>query len=210
MIGQDAYPFEASNFQEGGTFPLDGSEAEAPAIVPPGDGVGTLLALDPHLKLPYSLEWNAAVEQGLGQSQAVTLSYVGSVGRRLLQTSEVLAPNPIYASAILVGNTAYSQYDALQVQFQRRLSSGLQALASYTWSHSIDNASASSLGNAANGANPASDPNANRGPLDFDIRNAVSAAATYDVPFPSMMRSPPRSYLAGRSRVWCRRVPRPR
>ena len=184
VIGQDAYPFEATTFANGGTFPLEGTAAAAPSIVAPGDGSGTLLAFDPHLKLPYSLEWNAAIEQGLGKEQALTLSYVGAAGRRLLQTTDLLSPNQNYAAAILVGNTAYSQYDALQVQFQRRLSGGLQALASYTWSHSIDNASASSLGNAANGSNPAVDPSANRGPSDFDIRNAFSAAATYELPSP--------------------------
>jgi hypothetical protein len=71
----------------------------------------------------------------------------------------------------------------LQLQFQRRLSHGLQGLASYTWSHSIDTASAGSLGSAAN-ALSAMNANANRGPSDFDIRNTFSAALTYDIPAP--------------------------
>jgi hypothetical protein len=71
------------------------------------------------------------------------------------------------------------------MQFQRRLLHGLQALASYTWSHSIDTASAGSeYGNQANALAPGIDPNANRGPSDFDIRNAVSVGMTYDIPAP--------------------------
>src|SRR6185312_1434879 len=75
-----------------------------------------------------------------------------------------------------------SDYDALQVQFQRHLISGFQALASYTWAHSIDTASAgSAFGNQANALLP-SDPKANRGSSDFDIRNAFSAGLTYTIP----------------------------
>jgi hypothetical protein len=77
-----------------------------------------------------------------------------------------------------------SGYNALQIQFQRRLSGGLQALTSYAWSHSIDTASAGSFGNGANAALPALNPVANRGSSDFDIRNAFSAALTYEIPAP--------------------------
>jgi hypothetical protein len=89
--------------------------------------------------------------------------------------------------ADLIGNTATSAYNALQVQFQRRLSHGLQALASYTWSHSIDDASAGSAsGNPANTSAPGFDPNINRGPSDFDIRHAFSVGSTYDIPMSKM------------------------
>jgi hypothetical protein len=82
----------------------------------------------------------------------------------------------------LVTNAGSSDYNALQLQFQRRLSRGLQALASYSWSHSIDTASA---GSVASGSNALSlNSKVNRGPSDFDIRNASSIALTYDVPAP--------------------------
>jgi hypothetical protein len=76
-------------------------------------------------------------------------------------------------------NAATSDYHALQLQFQRRLSRGLQALASYTWSHSIDIASADS---AFNLPTTKIDPGIDRGSSDFDVRHSFSAAATYDVP----------------------------
>jgi hypothetical protein len=63
----------------------------------------------------------------------------------------------------------------------------LQALSSYTWSHSIDTASAGSYaGNQANALVAGPNPNANRGPSDFDIRHAFSAGLTYDVPGPKV------------------------
>jgi hypothetical protein len=86
----------------------------------------------------------------------------------------------------LTGNTATSDYNALQIQFQRRLPRGLQSLASYTWSHSIDTGSAGTLANAGNTLVPTLNPNANRGPSDFDIRKAFSVGLTYEIPAPKI------------------------
>ena len=88
---------------------------------------------------------------------------------------------PILILAVLVTNAGTSDYNALQLQFHRQMSHGLQALASYTWSHSIDTASAGSFGNGSNLVSELNS-NVNRGPSDFDIRNAFSMALTYDVP----------------------------
>ena len=123
-----------------------------------------------------------AFEQALGGQQTISVSYVGSAGSRLLQSAFAFSPNPNIGAAILVGNSASSNYNALQLQFQRRLSHGLQALGSYTWSHSIDDASAGSTGVFSNLLVLGLNPNANRGPSDFDTRNTFSAGITYDVP----------------------------
>ncbi len=191
QISVGVYPFGGLNFIPGpifgGTaqFPLSTSDAAPPPITPPkGDNNVALFGFDPQLQLPYTLEWNVALEQALGRQQTISASYIGSVGRRLVQTESVFSPNPTISSAQLVTNSGTSDYTALQIQFQRRLSRGLQALASYTWSHSIDTASAGSVfgDNGANTLVPGPNPNANRGPSDFDIRNAFSAGVTYDIP----------------------------
>ena len=143
-IFNGSYPFEGINLTTwpgnlGGTstFPLSSSEAVPPAITP----AQQIAAFDPHLQLPYTLEWNVALEQSLGRQQTVSASYVGSTGKRLIQSAYVYQPTPSFGSVILIGNTASSDYNALQIQFQRRLSHGLQVLASYTWSHSLDDGS---------------------------------------------------------------------
>lgn len=178
------FPFAGSQITFGGAFPLDPGTSRPPPITAaslasPG---ATLYAFDPNLKLPYTVEWNIAIEQALGVGQAISASYIGSAGRRLLQPANIYAPNTNFASADLLGNTATSDYNALQIQFQRRLSRGFQALASYTWAHSIDDGSAGAFGNYANTAVPGLNASANRGPSDFDIRNAFSTGLTYDVP----------------------------
>jgi hypothetical protein len=160
-------------------FPLSGSETTLPAasIDPPYNG--TVYAFSPDLKLPYTLEWNVAVEQALGEKQTLTLTYLGAGAHRLL--SEYLYyPGQLGNSnftasglAYITRNQASSSYNALQVQYDRHLSKGLQALLSYTWSHSLDN-------NSSNGGN---NEGLLRGNSDFDIRNNFQAAITYDLPF---------------------------
>jgi len=164
----------------GVSFPLTSAQLVVPpaSVAPPYNPV--IYAFDPHLRLPYTLEWNVAIEQALGSSNALTVSYVGSAGRRLLTTFDYFPEslgNPNFNGNVCSGclfitrNGATSDYDALQVQFQRRLSHGLQALASYTWSHSIDEAS-----------NNFFLAELERGSSDFDIRHNLQVALTYDVP----------------------------
>ena len=179
------------------TFPLNSTTAEPPPIsISSLPTSGTFGVFDPHLRLPYTPQWNVSLSQALGTQAMISATYIGSVGRRLLQTTQVLSPNANFSQVSLIANAAASDYDSLQLQFQRRLSRGFQAVASYAWAHSIDTASAgSAFGNNANALLPSS-INQNRGPSDFDIRNAFSAGLTYDVPVP---RSGPRTnvVLAG-------------
>ena len=194
LLISNGYPYGASNsiigpaFGGTATFPFGPSDAAPPPItvanLSPSAG-GTLYAFDPNIKLPYTLEWNVALEQGLGTQQTVSASYIGATGSRLIETAVISAPNPNFGTAQFVTNAGTSDYHALQIQFQRRLSRGLQALASYAWSHSIDTGSAgSAYGNAANALVPGIGANANRGASDFDVRNAFSAGVTYDIPAP--------------------------
>jgi hypothetical protein len=180
------FPF-GSTKPVGGTFPLSDALAAPPDITAdslanPG---GQLNAYDPHIELPYTLEWDFVVEQGIGRDQSLSASYVGASGRRLLQTAYVVFPTPSIFSAQLVSNAGKSDYDAMQLQFQRRLSRGLQILGSYTWSHSIDTASAGSVGSGSNTFDPTLAANQNRGASDFDIRHTFSAGFTYDIPAPT-------------------------
>src|SRR5260370_15340694 len=109
---------------------------------------------------------------------------MGWGGRGLLEAAQLVSPNPNLFQAFLFANTATSSYNALQLQFQRRLSHGLQALSSYTWSHSIDNGSAGSGGNASNMVVSAAHPNPNRRPSYLHNPDVFSAGTTYDRPAP--------------------------
>jgi Carboxypeptidase regulatory-like domain/TonB dependent receptor/TonB-dependent Receptor Plug Domain len=154
------------------SFPVAPAEVSPAIVNPPVAPYGTIYAFPAHLQLPYTLQWNLSLQQALEKSQAVTLSYVGSHASRLLEQNEVnVQPfNPNFGTVFFNQNGLTSDYDAFQAQFQRRLSRGLQALASYTWSHSIDYGSFNL------------DVPYRRGNSDFDVRHNLSGALTYDIP----------------------------
>jgi hypothetical protein len=181
FLALSSYPFGA--FASPGS-PFHLTSPASPLIEPPSaTNFGTFTAFDPKLQSPYTLQWNVAIEQSLGKDQTLTASYVGAVGRRLLQSAQILFPNQNpFAFAALVTNTGSSDYNALQIQFHRQLSHGFQALASYGWSHSIDTASAGSFGDFSNLVAELNS-SVNRGPSDFDVRHAFSMGLTYEVPF---------------------------
>lgn len=191
ILAEASYPYGAFQFVFGTTYPFDANTAKPPAITLQGlsaPGSAPLTAIDPHLRLPYTLEWNLALEQALGKQQSLSASYVGSAGRRLIQTAVVSQPNVNFNSAYLATNAATSDYGALQLQFQRQLRQGLQALASYTWAHSIDTASAGSNFVGSNTFVPGAFAS-NRGPSDFDIRHVFSLGATYQIPSPRLNKA---------------------
>ena len=174
------FPNSATRTMSNVPFPLTIERATPPAFsnTLPASG-GTIRVADRELKLPYTLQGNFSIEQSLGSDQSVTASYVTALGRRLLRQENIRTANLL--SIFVTRNTATSDYHALQLQFQRRLSRNLQALASYTWSHSIDIASTDS------GATPPGgliNPSVDRGSSDFDVRHILSAAISYDIPTP--------------------------
>jgi hypothetical protein len=151
---------------------LSSTQLNIPIVNPPVAPYPPVYAYPTHLQLPYTLQANGSFEQALGKSQALTVSYVGAFGRRLLQLNAVQGGplNPNFTAVQFYRNGLTSDYNALQLQLQRRMSRGLQALASYTWSHSIDY-----------GSTDVSFPY-QRGSSDFDVRHSFSAALSYDPP----------------------------
>lgn len=162
----------------GVSFPATQAQIDAvPAASAAAPYNNCVLGFNPHLRLPYSIQWNLAVEQGLGEKQTLTLNYVGAADRQLLMEEDVF-PATVGNEAFsqnwgvqLVNNGVSGNYNALQVRFQSRLSHGLQSLVSYTWSHSIDDATSNFLIYELE-----------RADSDNDIRQMLNAALTYEVP----------------------------
>ncbi len=144
-------------------------------------------ASDPNLRLPRTWQWNMALQQEFGSNANLTVSYVGSAGRKLLMEKQynVSSLNSAFASGTylyLTTNSASSDYDALQVQYQRALSHGFQGLLTYTWAHSMDDVTSNFWVLEQQ-----------RSVSDNDIRNNFQAAATYEIPV--RMNNKTASYL---------------
>ncbi|HKU76582.1 MAG TPA: TonB-dependent receptor [Pyrinomonadaceae bacterium] len=157
------------------------------------------LAIQRDLRTGYMQHWNLNIERQLGQRNVFEVAYVGSKGTKLLTARDinqpqpsilppglpfVPRPNPQFDDVDLLESRGNSNYHALQARFQRRMSRGLSALASYTWSKSIDDAS--------NFFSSTGDPNfpqnsynvaAERGRSNFDVAHRLSVSYSYALPF---------------------------
>jgi hypothetical protein len=143
-----------------------------------------LIGSVPNLRLPRVYQVSLALEQSLGEKQSLTVTYAGALGRKLFLVETFAPPNTdnLPKGFQAITNSGSSDYNSLQVLFQRHLSRGLQTMASYTWAHSIDTGSFE----AYTVPNATVQPIRNeRGSSDFDIRQSFQAAVSYNIPSPS-------------------------
>jgi hypothetical protein len=168
-----AIGFSATQRLFGAPLPVTPNQLDFPISTTPPFTQASAYAFPAHLQLPYTMQWNVSLEQSLGEKQTLTISYVAANGRRLIgeqQFSFTSTQNPNFTSVYLFNANLTSSYNSLQVKFQRSVARGLQALASYTWSHSIDfGSSATSLPTT-------------RGDSDYDVRHNFSAGMAWDIP----------------------------
>jgi hypothetical protein len=172
VAGYEGMPFSRYEVLNGEPFPVEPSKSMPPPPAELQPPYSSLTVVNPDLKLPYTLQWNLAVEQSLGSNQTLSATYVAALGRRLVMGQTINNPNPDFLVIDMITNSARSDYHSLQLQFQRRLSRGLQTLASYTWSHSIDIVSDENQWISG----------VYKGDSDFDVRHLFSGAITYDLP----------------------------
>jgi hypothetical protein len=143
--------------------------------------------------LPRFIEGNPAVfVPGYVNGQPISNS--GNANQRRLYSGCTLNDSPgscIFSSTGEIASIANSSYNALEVSLQKRFSHGVQFLASYTWSKSIDDASSFNMTGSA--AKPVAGENdlaqnpfdlaAERGLSMFDARNRFVFSYSWDLPF---------------------------
>jgi len=178
--GRSKYLYGADG---GGTYSFPISPADgAPIPFTLNPPYSFVFAFDPHLKDPRVYQWNLTAERALGNTRSLVVSYVGNKGDDLLRRN-MLTPamggNANFGYLDVVTNDAWSNYNALQAQFKQHPWHGLQLIASYTWSHAVDNGSNVNLPNPYTNVY---NPNWDRGNSDFDMRHSFSTAITYELP----------------------------
>ena len=208
-------PFKITNF-------LLGSALGGPVTVPVDPALlvtaitgmppfGSATVYDPtNFRTPFTYEYNLNLQRQLDDKTVVQASYIGSVGRNLIHMQPLnlldpatgAAPNPNFSAGALelIETSAVSHYSALQANVTRRMSHGLELTASYTWAHSLDNASnptGTSIDSSFTGSNPRGF-RAEYASSDFDIRHNLVAAFTYDLPGKSAhLQNPAARFLGG-------------
>ena len=149
---------------------------------------------DPHIKNPYSEQWNFGVQRQVNSSLALRVDYVGSGSHRTNvggQYNTALTPGPgdaqpraLYPYSVptfydrSVGN---GNYNALQVQLDKRYAGGFSYQIAYTWSksESVDDGWFGVEGQVVQ--NPY-DPGASRGLSGTNIPHVFSANTLYEIP----------------------------
>ncbi|MBL8150677.1 MAG: TonB-dependent receptor [Blastocatellia bacterium] len=179
-ISSGTFPYGNRIFAAGLSLndPLLSNPIPSSGLEPP---FGYLLGYEPGYKLPYTLQYNLTVEQPVGTNASMTASYVAAIGRRLGRVETLSAPTPEFTQLDLVRNASTSDYHSLQLQYQRRLSNGLQALVSYTFAKSLDTSSDETQTNYQ-APLAVYDVRLDRGPSSFDVRHAFTAAISYNIP----------------------------
>jgi hypothetical protein len=185
---------------------LSGSGANLPFSTPnnnPAAFAGQNIPYnDYHTPLGKSLQWNVAVQRGLGSNMVGEIAYVASHGYNLPFNADInqvpvgkLGPNdnPADRPYPYWGNisspnghsNSISNYHSLQASISKRLTSGISFNFNYTWSHFLDDMDSSGWGShmGPQTYQNAYDPSANYGASNFDIRNAFKGNAVYQLPF---------------------------
>ncbi len=153
------------------------------------------------VRLPRFIEGNPTVyipgvdttSPGCTPAQPCPISTTNNVNQRRLYSGCTLAQpnNCVYGSVGEIAGIANSAYNALETSLRKRFSHGLSFLASYTWSHSIDDVSSFNITGSASqdtaGENDlAQDPNnlaAERGRSMFDARHRLVLSYQWSIPY---------------------------
>jgi len=171
------------------------------------------------LKTPYVENAFFGIQRELSPSMALEVNWVGTFGKKLFWAenpnrvvngaarASVIDPcsgvdvapttllNPCFGTLRTWKNSVTSNYNALQVSLNRKMSRGLAFSTSYTWSHTLDFRSswhALTGGGSATEANPygssgySYDPNRiylEYGNSLFDIRHRLSASIVWELPW---------------------------
>jgi hypothetical protein len=163
----------------------------------------SFVAESPKLHMGVVYQYNLLVEKQIGAAVA-TIGYVGEVGNHQPEViNNINLPSPTgpagaQTESYLLSSTlpnvssvgwydseGISNYNALQVSLEQRLSHGFTLNANYTWSHVLDDFSGlSEEGDQGySNADPHNLRNTEYGNGDNDIRNRFVLQSTYQLPF---------------------------
>jgi hypothetical protein len=157
-------------------------------------------AVDPHDVTPYAEHWMLSVERQFGAGTLANLSYIGAESHHLLVLEEANPADPglclslgtavcgpfneqaartqfgaAFGSVELQRTIANAHYNALEASVNHR-THGLELLASYTFSKSIDQSAG--LPEPVNPVNPS----LSRGLSAFDLRHNLVTSFHYQLP----------------------------
>jgi len=173
--------------------------------------------VDPHMKTPYSYQYNLSIQRQLGRSFRADVAYLGSISRKL---SDLIDTNPMILGTYqrvlwtqpgadpdggdwsytgTFANVGHANYNSFQASLRKQTSDNkyfgsTYFTLAYSWSKNLDNASGF---RQASTSVPAYDPNHFYGVSDIDIANSITASGGWDLPFANLFASAPKRLTSG-------------
>ncbi|QNI32513.1 TonB-dependent receptor [Alloacidobacterium dinghuense] len=140
----------------------------------------------------YVESYFLSVQRQLAKNIVFDVAYVGNHGVKLQGFLNANQKNPNagfarpfsqWPSDITAAvNAFYSHYDSLQARYEQRFVGGLTLLNSFTWQHSLDNASASLEGNTPS-PQDGNNISADYSQSDYNLPIANVTSLVYELPF---------------------------
>jgi hypothetical protein len=178
-------------------------------------GGGGVYFVDPHLRTPYTYQYNFGIQHEMIRSLTLEANYVGSSSHKLTSLSDA---NPFVLGTrkrlynAQTGNTdssfsyldefrnvANANFNSLELSLNKRNSQTrffgtTYFIFSYTYGHSIDFASGF---RQRDSRVPYYNAKQFRANSDFDIRHRISLAGGWDLPFDRAWSSGPKLLISG-------------
>jgi hypothetical protein len=174
----------------------------APAGCALVSGLQSIYGLTPKFKNEYTWNGNLQIAQQISSNNALTVGYILTNGRNMqfLRNLNPINPitalsdgRPVYSTAVNAntrlfpqfGNITYedtgsnSSYNAFTATFDHRMSAGLSASISYTWSHAISNTPEGNSYEFSNTVEDNSDPRRDRGNSGINRPDSLTSSIVY-------------------------------
>jgi hypothetical protein len=136
--------------------------------------------------LPLDYNINQVPVDSLTAAQRTQIASLIRAGEDTAPVVDKLRPYSAFNSITLYTNSANSIYHSLQFKLERRFHAGLNLLAGYVWSKSIDNASDFGSGDSSELVLDSQNLRAQRAVSSFDVPHRFTAAFNYLLPSAKM------------------------
>jgi len=175
-------------------------------------GSGGVFVDDPHLRTPYVYQYSLSIQREIAKNLLAEADYIGSSSHKL---TSLIDQNPLVPGTNIglfdglprgtnfgfiseFQNVSHANYNGLALSLTKNLGDtkigNTYFILSYTYAHSLDNASGF---RNRNSQVPAYNANLFYASSDYDAKQRISFSGGWDLPFRKVWESGPRRLLEG-------------
>ena len=154
---------------------------------------------NPHFYSPYAEQFNLSTQYAFTHTMSLTAGYVGNLSRHLQNfpdqnagfgliapglNANLIRPFPEFGGSQYDAYSGVGSYNSAQLTLEKRTSSGLYFLTTYTYGHALDSAATPLTGGSSIYRSPLIiPPNMEYASSDWDVRQRYTFNGDYELPF---------------------------